>query len=477
MDAMLMRARMRRVPWDAALRRMLARPALVVYSLAFIVRLVYNLTAAAPYRPSYDAALYDIIAHNLINRHCYCLFSSRLTVSRAPLWPWIMSAIYFVAGQHDLYPRLFYCLLGSGTCVIVYRFARDLFGPRTGLLAGIIAAVYTGLFLYDGWLYTESLFTFCVTGVAYALYRLQTADPVSREADVGSGSAPWRRVWRAVVWRRWALLCGLLIGAATLTRPNGLILLGVVALWAAIVIWARLRPWRDVLLTATFITLIAVALVAPWTARNYAVTGAFIPVETGLGEVLLGSYNDIVGFGSPGIRGWWRPPNGALNHDNVSYTPAMDHQDTIRALHWMLAHPATVVELWALHLAYMWLPYTYAHGLAIEEYPNRLSSYVVWVLMYLESIPIFLLAAVGLRITWRRWKLALVPVYLILGAAVLQNVLLYSTMRFRAPIEPLLVILAAAAVATLLSRAIDPGDWLARWRAREQVSAGRPRIE
>jgi hypothetical protein len=166
-----------------------------------------------------------------------------------------------------------------------------------------------------------------------------------------------------------------------------------------------------------------------------------------------------------------------MNHDNLRYTPAMDRQDTIRALHWMEAHPVTVVELWAWHLAYMWVPYTYAHGLAIEESPNRLSSNVVWVLIYLESIPVFLLAAVGLRTTWRRWKLALVPVYLILGATVLQNVLLYSTMRFRAPIEPLLVILAAAAVATLLPRAPTSNAWLARWRAREQVSAGPPGIE
>jgi 4-amino-4-deoxy-L-arabinose transferase-like glycosyltransferase len=175
--------RLGRLSWEAAVRSVSARPALLVYCLAFSVRLAHNLTAAG-YRPIFDAGLYDAIARNLINRHCYCIYGSNVTVSRAPLWPGIIAAIYAVFGQDNLYARLFLCLLGAGTCVIVYRFARDLFGARTGLLAGVIAAVYTGLFLYDGWLYTEALYTFCVTGFTYALYRVQ----------VGGQSRAGRRV-------------------------------------------------------------------------------------------------------------------------------------------------------------------------------------------------------------------------------------------------------------------------------------------
>ncbi|HEX9056298.1 MAG TPA: hypothetical protein VF818_02110, partial [Ktedonobacterales bacterium] len=49
-----------------------------IFVLALAVRVEYNLSAARPYRPyrpTYDAALYDMIARNLLNRHCYCLFS------------------------------------------------------------------------------------------------------------------------------------------------------------------------------------------------------------------------------------------------------------------------------------------------------------------------------------------------------------------------------------------------------------------
>jgi hypothetical protein len=160
----------------------------------------------------------------------------------------------------------------------------------------------------------------------------------------------------------------------------------------------------ETLRSVVLIAVLAVAFVAPWTVRNYVVAHAFIPVETGLGEVLLGSYNDGVTGGGPGPLGNWLPPQGALNHDNVRYTPAMDREDTLHALSWMTAHPAHVPYLWALHLGQMWLPYTPSYGLPIEEYRHRLSSRVVWTLINLESVPIFLLAATGLLLTWRRRK-------------------------------------------------------------------------
>ncbi len=445
-----------------------------VFALALVVRLVYNLTAARSYQPTYDAALYDFIARNLLNRHCYCLFSSHLTVARAPLWPWIMSLIYSLAGQNDFYARLFLCVLGSGTCLIVYRFARDLFGQRAAAVAGVIAATYTGLFLYDGWLYTESLYTFCVTGFTYALYRLQRAgspekpSPERPSPERPAGSSTWRGAWQAIGRRRWAILCGLCVGAASLTRPNGVVLLGVLVVWAAVMIWAQKRPWRDVVRNTLLSMAIAVVLVAPWTYRNYAVAHAFIPVETGLGEVMIGAYNDIVTFGPLGERGYWRPPPGTMNHDNLRYTPETDRQYTVRALQWMGSHLEAVPYLWGLHLINMWWPYTYAHGLPIEEAPNRVSSYVVWGLIFLESIPVFVLAAVALVLTRRRWSQALLPVYLMLAIAVLQNMVFYSTMRFRAPIEPLLVLLVSGLVVTGMPR-LRPA-LLSVWARRRAVS-------
>ena len=111
--------RQRQAHWKVVVRCVNARPALFVYCLAFSVRLAYNFTAASAYQTIFDAALYDIIARNLANHHCYCLFGSHATVARAPLWPGIMAVIYTIFGQNTLYARMFFSALGAGTCVIV----------------------------------------------------------------------------------------------------------------------------------------------------------------------------------------------------------------------------------------------------------------------------------------------------------------------------------------------------------------------
>jgi 4-amino-4-deoxy-L-arabinose transferase-like glycosyltransferase len=442
-------------------------PAAAIFALALAVRLVYNLTAARQYTPIFDAALYDILARHLASGRCYCIYGPLVSVSRAPLWPWIMAAIYSLLGPQNLYARLFLCLLGSCTCLLVYRLAGDLFGQRAGLLAGIVAAVYTGLFLDDGWLYTESLYTFCVTAFTYALYRLTTDAPRERPRGGGWRAAPWHWV-RA---HRWAILCGLFAGAASLTRPNGVLLVGVLGAWAIILIIAKAKPWRAALRSALIGVVLAVALVAPWTARNYAVAHAFIPVETGTGEVLLGAYNDRVVSGVRAGRGFWSPPLGMLNHDEPGYTPQTDSQYTARALAWMGSHLSTMPYLLGLHFSNMWRPYTYSLGLPIEEHPDTLAAKIIQVMIPLESLPIFLLAAAGMLgtlITWRRWWRALLPVYLVLAAAIAQNVAVYGSMRFRAPIEPLLVVLASGAVvsgAPVLRRtSARLAGRIARWR-------------
>jgi len=44
---------------------------------------------------------------------------------------------------------------------------------------------------------------------------------------------------------------------------------------------------------ACVIPLVALFMLLPWIIRNYRVLHAFVPLETGVGDVLLGSYNRV----------------------------------------------------------------------------------------------------------------------------------------------------------------------------------------
>ncbi|HEX6110019.1 MAG TPA: glycosyltransferase family 39 protein, partial [Ktedonobacteraceae bacterium] len=241
-------------------------PAIGIFCFALIVRVIYNNTVAYHYYPLHDSAFYQGIAFHLLKQHCFCLESYVPTVNRPPLWPFTIAGISLIFGPSDYFARLFLSLVGSGTCVLVYLFARDLFGWRIGILAGIFAAIYPELYIYDGWLYTESLYTFLLFAVCYGLYRLQ--------------HTPERN------WRNW-ITCGVLLGLLSLTRPNGVIVIGLFVVWAFIMVWQKFLSWRVTVRGVLVTTLIAFVLIAPWTIRNYLVSRTFIPVATIDGSVLL----------------------------------------------------------------------------------------------------------------------------------------------------------------------------------------------
>ena len=227
--------------------------------------------------------------------------------------------------------------------VAVYLFANDMFGKRIALITGAIASIYPGLFIYDGWLYSD-------------------------------------------------------------------------------------------------------ILLAPWTLRNYKATHTFILVATGGGNVLSGVYNDTAlkedGMWEPLVN--IRPEIDFHGHNCCDYTGEADN--TAYALHWISTHISSMPYLLSLHFINMWKPYTSEEGLPFIEFPTRISSRVVWNMIFIVSFPIFLLAAFGLLVTWKRWKKYLFVVYVVIALNIIQNVAFYGSSRFRAPIEPLLVLLVGGAI-------------------------------
>ncbi len=422
-------------------------PILGVFFLALAVRVIYNKTVAHAYVPTYDAAVYQLIAQNLLQKHCYCVYGSYVSVSRPPLWPWILTFIYAFTGVHAVYARAFYCLLGSGTCVLVYLFAKELFaatvfGKYVAFLTGLMAAIYAGLFIYDGWLYSESLYTFCLMGFAYTLLRLQQTLPT-----VWEKGKSWRSFFFAY---RWAFLCALFLAAAMLTRPNGASLVGLVVVWAFILVVFRMASWQKLLVPTAIILVLTFLLVLPWTYRNYVVSGQFVLVSTGTGEVLKGAYNDNVLKGPSAKQGFWSPPGGGKTHDQVGYTPVTDKQDTAKAVTWIKSHLSEMPHLLWLHYNNMWEPYTYSHGLPMEEFPNRSSSKSLMKLLYWQTYRVYWLAEAGCLLTLILLRKKLIILYLIVLYTIAQNVATYGMMRFRAPIEPFLILLVGGAFWMLL---------------------------
>jgi 4-amino-4-deoxy-L-arabinose transferase-like glycosyltransferase len=407
-------------------------PAIGIFCLALLVRVIYNNTVALNYFPLHDSLFYQDLARNLIKEHCFCVNPYISTVERPPLWPFIMAGLSLLLGPSDYFARLFLSLIGSGTCVLIYLFARDLFGWRTGILAGVIAAIYPELFIYDGWLYTESLYTFLLFALCYGLYRLQRTPERS--------------------WQIWAV-CGILLGLLSLTRPNGVPVIGLFIVWAMIMVWQKLLSWRVTARGVLTTTLIAFVFIAPWTVRNYLVSHTFIPVATGDGTVLLGAYNDEILTTPNYIGSWINPlksrPDVARPFPLFTCSPpcevARETAFKDAAVQWIRDHTSVMPHLLELHFVNMWRPDTYEADMPMVRFPNLRSSQLVLAMMKTFPIVIFILAALGFTVTLWRWR-ELLFIYFMILTTIAESVIYYGIPRFRAPIEPMLILLAAGAI-------------------------------
>lgn len=435
-------------------------PALCVFCLALLVRIIYNLTVARDYFPKYDSGQYQAIAFNLLDEHCFCLHPFVPIVDRAPLWPWLIAEVALIFGRANIYDRLFLCALGAGTCLFLYLFAHDLFGKRIGFVAGLIACIYPALYIYDGWMYTESLYTFLLIAICYCVLCIQRGKDQQRT-----------RLW---------IVCGVLLALLSLTRPNGIILIVLFIVWTIFMHWRKVlckHTLRNVALT----TLIACALIAPWTIRNYHVSHSFVPIATGDGTVLLGAYNDKT-LTDPGSLGSWSNPLHATTQTSATLKPFLPYlfscnpvceiqrEDASKnaAFQWIRTHLSSMPAMLVYHLRNLWTPITPEADLPMYRFPQQTSAQFVLVMSATFPIPIFILAALGLLVALKSYWCELLFPCAILLLTLAEALAYYGSARFRAPIEPILVLFAAGALWWLIQDV--PGTL--RWQMCKRSQKG-----
>lgn len=127
-----------------------------------------------------------------------------------------------------------------------------------------VEVAFVGALLFGLSPHTLILVGFLHYGVLHLLLMIAGALALERAL---SGQAPSRAR---------LFVAGLVWGLATLVRPVTLLLPPFVL---ALLLLRRARPWRTALAAAVTFTLGMAAVVAPYTARNYALSGTVVPVS------------------------------------------------------------------------------------------------------------------------------------------------------------------------------------------------------
>jgi len=437
----------------------------LLLALALAARLAF--VAATPnYLPLHDDHDYDRLACSIVRGSGYAAVGPatppnacgravtypRPTAFRAPLWPATLTGVYAISdpltSDRWLAGRVANALLGTVAVALMGFIAGRLWGRRVGLIALGVGATCVPLIVVGGSLLTETLFT------VVALAAVATT-------AVAVGSQ--HRV-------RWALLAGIFVGAAALTRTNGLVLVPALALglWGP----APRRSWRALAPVGALLVTTALAI-APWTLRNANSMHAFVPVSTETGSALIGTYNTTVQNAPNHPRTWHWPrriPELRPLLAKHLEEPARQRQLTEAAFDYLGDHPFAPIATVATNVGRFfglggpdWWRYS-ARTIDVPETAADLA------MLWLAVAAPFML--VGIAAAWRRrgppW-LWLVPLLLLLSATIV-----VGELRFRAPVDPFLVLLAALGADAVLTWLRRPEG--ATRRSPSQASASAPRL-
>ena len=356
-------------------------------------------------------------------------------------------------------------VLGTISVGLIGLVALEAFGELVALVALVLAAAYPVFVVLSGTLVAENLM------LVFELAAVWTA----------------LRARRARYPYLWIAATGLLIGLATLTHENA-VTMAIPVLFAigsttrearkpvtdpsdavhsttirGTGLHSRLAlrrvhdpPWWSVhgrMTGAIALLLATIALtITPWTIRNAVELHHLIPVSDETGITLVGTYNpDSAAFGQLPYKWrffWTIPQDTQLMKTAGLYTePALSATLESQALHYIGDHPFSPLDvafhntlrMFELEGSFAWQASAYA--LDIPDTDARVGVVSFWVLCALALGGVLTTLARGAP-RWLWW----VPVLYAL-TIVFVNV---ETPRFREPIDPFLILLAACGIVTTL---------------------------
>ncbi len=427
--------------------------AALVVRIAFLLVLRDVLAFDAP-GTIHGSEAYDRYAVNLLDTGVYGLEPGVADAAIPPLYGYSLALVYGLFGRGYWQVGLYHTLLDLVSITLIYFTARHLFQPRprgewVGALAGLCYAAYPYLVFQNLTLIDTPLFMALMHAFVLAVVLLRERT----EFDV-----PVLLL---------GALAGLLLGLATLVRPILPPLALLVALWF-LFRHSLLESLRRLLPVA----LVSALLLMPWIARNYRVFNAFVPMTTTSGaNFWQGNSPYTVPVFQAGYDVQWTAPESV---PSTPYDREADRQRFELAWQYLQDNPGRVPELvWTKFLVHWSVPIAPRYNpqpgeqfridddgrlqivqsdqsitgvtAANTSYDSGLMNTLGRPVHTLYFGSLLLLALLGVAITLREWRMVSLLWFVQISMTFIYVVFHPST-RYRAPSDPLLFLLSAAAL-------------------------------
>ncbi len=351
---------------------------------------------------------------------------------RAPFYPFFISLIYRIFGDHAIYLQFAQSLLFAATCLITYLIGCRLFSYRTGLIAGVLCALNPVLLRYVPDFHLEILFTFLVTLMLLMTVHYYEKSTISN-----------------------ALKLGVAAGFTALTKA-----VFVIYPLIFLIYWfLRKRSARvgasgssTANLVPALLVFVSMGIViVPWSIRNYRVTGGhLVLISSGFSDAFLRGYV----FSKPEYATLKLPPyTYAENESNNYFRRLCVEQGTIwekndletdkilnqEAKRRFLANPLEFVKKFITGLFTFW----YEMTSKINSLFAGLAALILWIFAWM--------GIVRAKNLGKDFWLLLMPILYL-------NILLAALLalgRYSVPILPALMVLSAYGIE---SKFASPGS-------------------
>ena len=229
------------------------------------------------------------LAINLVDSGTFGFVPGQSTITRGPVFPLVEVPLYLAFGEKYAGWCISLLLLDTLTCFLVITLFRKLWGNLPALLAGLFYAVNLPIVYYTAKI---SQVTSILPFVALYMYLFSS----------------WEYAY-SCRWRPWVL--GLVSGLMILNKT---VYLPIPIVCSALLIWSKrleLKRGPQLLPVALYLV-VAAAVVAPWTLRNYVLTGGkLVPVQSLFWEL---NVQDVLYYDLTKERGLDRPEGMTLDY-------------------------------------------------------------------------------------------------------------------------------------------------------------------
>ena len=301
---------------------------------------------------------------------------------------------------------------------LIALIAQRLFGKTIiAFIAASLVALYPFFLFYQGLLLSETLFNALLLAGIASLY--------------------WWRERGLRIDRALVLTCAC-FAAATMTKATLAIL---PPLLIAATAWASGVPLRRAFAILVVASCLYSALLSPWWIRNDILLGSFVPFTTNSAQNLYLGNNSR----NPDAGIDWSSEVDPAVVARISALPdEVGRQRAFSkvAIDYIKENPFVFVRSAAKKFVRFWNVVPNASGFKTGLYA---------IVSAASFGPILALALICAMRRWCQWRL-LGPLYLILGYFTLVHVITIASLRYRLPIESILILLAAEPLAAFIER-------------------------